>query len=75
MCDGISFLNLRFENDVKMYGIQTTLDKTESQSQFENDVKMYGIQTYSSLQLEPQMFENDVKMYGIQTKRNASKTN
>ena len=21
--DGISFLNLRFENDVKMYGIQT----------------------------------------------------
>lgn len=25
--DGVSFLNLRFENDVKMYGIQTFLWK------------------------------------------------
>ena len=45
MCDGISFLNLRFENDVKMYGIQTPLSSAEPSEQFENDVKMYGIQT------------------------------
>ena len=36
-----------FENDVKMYGIQTALyDDTETVT-FENDVKMYGIQTLS----------------------------
>ena len=40
-----SFLNLRFENDVKMYGTQT-LDRCYSLlSSFENDVKMYGTQT------------------------------
>ena len=43
--DGISFLNLRFENDVKMYGTQTTEIKTGHYEQFENDVKMYGTQT------------------------------
>ena len=45
MCDGISFLNLRFENDVKMYGIQTNHRHRIPKSKFENDVKMYGIQT------------------------------
>ena len=40
-----SFLNLRFENDVKMYGTQTSLDVTASVRSFENDVKMYGTQT------------------------------
>ena len=40
-----SFLNLRFENDVKMYGTQTPdLPKRRCNS-FENDVKMYGTQT------------------------------
>ena len=34
-----------FENDVKMYGIQTTNYSTVIHSKFENDVKMYGIQT------------------------------
>ena len=43
--DGGSFLNLRFENDVKMYGIQTNILHCNSHSKFENDVKMYGIQT------------------------------
>ena len=65
--DGGSFLNLRFENDVKMYGIQTASTVFVYGSLFENDVKMYGIQTQwtrHSLQL---LFENDVKMYGIQT--------
>jgi len=38
-------LNLRFENDVKMYGTQTSSLDEEKQSQFENDVKMYGTQT------------------------------
>lgn len=45
MCDGISFLNLRFENDVKMYGIQTELREVRYDIMFENGVKMYGIQT------------------------------
>ena len=40
-----SFLNLRFENDVKMYGTQTEKDETWDRLEFENDVKMYGTQT------------------------------
>ena len=40
-----SFLNLRFENDVKMYGTQTTAKCSRSRQGFENDVKMYGTQT------------------------------
>ena len=43
--DGISFLNLRFENDVKMYGTQTDALSDDGLSLFENDVKMYGTQT------------------------------
>ena len=37
-----SFLNLRFENDVKMYGTQTALNASDIRPLFENDVKMYG---------------------------------
>ena len=40
-----SFLNLRFENDVKMYGTQTEWDFKDTLTGFENDVKMYGTQT------------------------------
>ena len=40
-----SFLNLRFENDVKMYGTQTFAYSTQFITSFENDVKMYGTQT------------------------------
>ena len=40
-----SFLNLRFENDVKMYGTQTQVRVSDSEGKFENDVKMYGTQT------------------------------
>ena len=43
--DGISFLNLRFENDVEMYGTQTTLQMENEHFMFENDVEMYGTQT------------------------------
>ena len=43
--DGISFLNLRFENDVKMYGTQTPEAWRVNGPWFENDVKMYGTQT------------------------------
>ena len=43
--DGISFLNLRFENDVKMYGTQTDNLYLFLSHMFENDVKMYGTQT------------------------------
>ena len=43
--DGISFLNLRFENDVKMYGTQTIHTAVVGRLRFENDVKMYGTQT------------------------------
>ena len=34
-----------FENDVKMYGIQTLKKILERVMEFENDVKMYGTQT------------------------------
>ena len=40
-----SFLNLRFENDVKMYGTQTAVTHRITSAAFENDVKMYGTQT------------------------------
>ena len=40
-----SFLNLRFENDVKMYGTQTVCNILVFLMLFENDVKMYGTQT------------------------------
>ena len=40
-----SFLNLRFENDVKMYGTQTIRILLADEIEFENDVKMYGTQT------------------------------
>ena len=43
--DGISFLNLRFENDVEMYGTQTVVDTCVNYIRFENDVEMYGTQT------------------------------
>ena len=65
--DGISFLNLRFENDVKMYGTQTTCGTVVGRFPFENDVKMYGTQTTQSIEVKATMFENDVKMYGTQT--------
>ena len=62
-----SFLNLRFENDVKMYGTQTREGKKERASVFENDVKMYGTQTRLANAKNQNTFENDVKMYGTQT--------
>ena len=62
-----SFLNLRFENDVKMYGTQTMYPYTTIDPQFENDVKMYGTQTLWLGSKEEALFENDVKMYGTQT--------
>ena len=34
-----------FENDVKMYGTQTTYSTGCRRAEFENDVKMYGTQT------------------------------
>ena len=62
-----SFLNLRFENDVKMYGTQTAHSTFWGISSFENDVKMYGTQTMANAANVATMFENDVKMYGTQT--------
>ena len=42
----LSFLNcLKFENDVKIYGIQTDTRIYMAKEVFENDVKIYGIQT------------------------------
>ena len=43
--DGISFSNLRFENDVEMYGAQTHFNTFIVIFLFENDVEMYGAQT------------------------------
>ena len=34
-----------FENDVKIYGIQTPTFGNAGRNEFENDVKIYGIQT------------------------------
>ena len=34
-----------FENDVEMYGAQTSSLPTVEELQFENDVEMYGAQT------------------------------
>ena len=45
--DGISFSNLRFENDVEMYGAQTLKMIAFCPLAFENDVEMYGAQTIS----------------------------
>ena len=62
-----SFLNLRFENDVKMYGTQTEAVPFSIDNVFENDVKMYGTQTTCRRMKHSNAFENDVKMYGTQT--------
>ena len=67
-----SFLNLRFENDVKMYGTQTNLPSFHVTTSFENDVKMYGTQTSCRTEHLYRWFENDVKMYGTQTKNTDS---
>lgn len=56
-----SFLNLRFENDVKTYGIQTRYLQIQVENTFENDVKMYGIQTNIRGFDASDVFENDVK--------------
>ena len=56
-----------FENDVKIYGIQTEFRPELRHLPFENDVKIYGIQTSSRAEFERMLFENDVKIYGIQT--------
>ena len=65
--DGISFSNLRFENDVEMYGAQTGKTNIGSVIRFENDVEMYGAQTTSYFVAMQSLFENDVEMYGAQT--------
>ena len=43
-----------FENDVKIYGIQTLFAREAHKVMFENDVKIYGIQTHLPLQLPAQ---------------------
>ena len=65
--DGISFSNLRFENDVEMYGAQTTKFWLVRDYGFENDVEMYGAQTAEVYRSLAVLFENDVEMYGAQT--------
>ena len=56
-----------FENDVEMYGAQTSSLPTVEELQFENDVEMYGAQTGTAIQQSWSRFENDVEMYGAQT--------
>lgn len=63
-----SFLNLRFENDVKMYGTQTEDDFYSAGMKFENDVKMYSTQTFSGQILLNRTFENDVKFIFVNNK-------
>ena len=65
--DGISFSDLRFENDVEMYGAQTAIMYIMILIVFENDVEMYGAQTAPNSIASIRSFENDVEMYGAQT--------
>ena len=65
--EGSSFLTLRFENDVNMYGTQTKRGWHKVISLFENDVNMYGTQTHHLALEYLYQFENDVNMYGTQT--------
>ena len=67
--DGISFSNLRFENDVEMYGAQTFTNLERIETMFENDVEMYGAQTGVNRTFLVRSFENDVEMYGAQTNK------
>ena len=64
--DGISFSNLRFENDVEMYGAQATNIHSTTAFKFENDVEMYGAQAPITVFARAERFENDVEMYGAQ---------
>ena len=57
-----------FENDVKMYGTQTKMARSEQQAQFENDVKMYGTQTVLRSAVPLRSFENDVKFIFVNNK-------
>ena len=45
-------MNLRFENDVKMYGTETPVLQVLEWRTFENDVKMYGTETGKQSQKE-----------------------
>ena len=65
--DGGSFLNLRFENDVKTYGTETIKLHDPNIIRFENDVKTYGTETKVFLLKNDHLFENDVKTYGTET--------
>ena len=64
--DGILFSNLRFENDVEMYGAQAMAGAERLEVMFENDVEMYGAQAGSFVMAYGCKFENDVEMYGAQ---------
>ena len=64
--ESISFLNLRFENDVNMYGTQAEMEDANIMPVFENDVNMYGTQANSFQNMLFCPFENDVNMYGTQ---------
>ena len=64
--ESISFLNLRFENDVNMYGTQARQMWSSAYRLFENDVNMYGTQAPWEVPTPFGKFENDVNMYGTQ---------
>ena len=66
--DGISFSDLRFENDVEMYGAQAGDLAEIIPPKFENDVEMYGAQASSVIVTCEFVFENDVEMYGAQAR-------
>ena len=67
--ESISFLNLRFENDVNMYGTQACNDSGNVRNVFENDVNMYGTQASLWRQVQRMRFENDVNLISCVTPR------
>ena len=72
--ESISFLNLRFENDVNMYGTQATGIAFCEIDPFENDVNMYGTQANWEDMYCTFRFENDVNMYGTQADEDGKTT-
>ena len=65
--DGISFSNLRFENDVEMYGAQADWSVYTVLSSFENDVEMYGAQADTDAEAEALLFEHQTFLHHSHT--------
>lgn len=62
-------MNLRFENDVNLYGYKTVAPETSEYVKFENDVNLYGNKTLMLPHQPGNGFENDINLYGNKVNR------